>query len=90
MNQYLTEHQDKQRVYTSRQQETLTVRSRIAPVFVLFLLSPLIGEFLLGNTPISFFGLFPLYALLYGVVRCSFVNLYDGQGVAGRRSCFSL
>jgi hypothetical protein len=39
---------------------------RFVPVVSLFLLAPLVGEFLLGNLPISMLFLLPFLALLYG------------------------
>lgn len=39
---------------------------RVAPVVGLFLLAPLVGEFLLGNVPIDRLGVLPFFALLYG------------------------
>lgn len=39
---------------------------RVAPAVGLFLLAPLVGEFLLGNLRIDQLGVLPLFALLYG------------------------
>jgi len=39
---------------------------RVAPVAGLFLLAPLVGEFLLGNVGIDRLGVLPFFALLYG------------------------
>ncbi|WP_020500307.1 hypothetical protein [Sciscionella marina] len=39
---------------------------RLAPAAGLFLLAPLVGEFLLGNLPIDKLGVLPIFALLYG------------------------
>ncbi|MEV6986374.1 hypothetical protein AB0M95_34665 [Sphaerisporangium sp. NPDC051017] len=39
---------------------------RLAPAAGLFLLAPLIGEFVLGNVPLSGIIVLPFYALLYG------------------------
>ncbi|WP_214409547.1 hypothetical protein [Sphaerisporangium fuscum] len=39
---------------------------RLAPVAGLFFLAPLVGEFLLGNVPITLLPALPFFALLYG------------------------
>jgi hypothetical protein len=41
-------------------------KKRLAPVVVLFLLAPLVGEYLLGNLKFSDLALLPFMALLYG------------------------
>lgn len=45
---------------------TRTARRHLLPALALFLLAPLVGEFLLGNLPISSLGLLLLLAPLYG------------------------
>lgn len=39
---------------------------RLAPVFCLFIITPLIAEYLLGNVPMNWIVLLPILALLYG------------------------
>jgi hypothetical protein len=47
-------------------QQFPSLKLRIATGFSLFFLSPFIGEFLLGNMPITMLWLLPVLALLYG------------------------
>jgi hypothetical protein len=46
--------------------KTLPLRRRLGPALGLFLLAPLVGEFLLGNLPITWLWVLPSLALLYG------------------------
>lgn len=44
----------------------LSRRARLVPALGLFLLAPLVGEFLLGNLPITWLWVLPVMAALYG------------------------
>ncbi len=48
------------------QADSTKSRKRIIPVVGLFFLAPLVGEFLLGNIPITLIWLLPILALMYG------------------------
>lgn len=45
---------------------SVSTRERLLPAIVLFVLSPLVGEFLLGNLSITMLWILPMIALLYG------------------------